>query len=82
MSDQMLTQVKVDGTTITAGTKIKKWRFDGESEKSISQVVITATRNMTADVTLEIGLDVEVWRGWGTTTVEKIFSGKIEHHSI
>lgn len=78
----LLSKVDINSVTIhddTAGTPnlLINWEYERTMERGISELVITATQTLPDTVSLVVGQTVEVWKGFTTSTDEKVFDGYI-----
>lgn len=77
------TKVNIDGITVkddSAGLDPKlifRWEFERTNESGIAELVIDAPRKIMNTVELSIGKAISVWKGFTTSTDEKIFEGFI-----
>ena len=72
---QMLTKVEINN--IDVSSYLKSYVAERESGKAIGNVKLMFSQSLDTLVTLDSFLTVEIWRGWTTSTDEKIFSGKV-----
>lgn len=72
----MLTKVEIDGIDITA--KVNRYEIERVYGEAIAGMEMICPRGVNDLMTLRTGLTIEVWRGWITSTDEKIFSGYVE----
>lgn len=79
----LLTQVQINSIVIKDdnGSPDPKllfnWEYERTNDNEISELIINVPKTITGTVTLGVGKTVEVWKGFTTSTDEKIFSGFI-----
>lgn len=74
----MLTKVQIDGIDVTS--KCVSYQYERTFGDLLSEINLRFVRGINDLVTLNNGLRIEVWRGWVTSTDEKIFDGYIEKY--
>lgn len=74
----MLTKIMVDSVDVTS--YCVNWTFEKTFGDLLSEISINFNRNIFNATTLAEGLTLEVWRGWTTSTDDKVFSGYIEKY--
>ena len=74
----MLTQILINSVDVT--TKVIDWEREGSKGDAIQQLEMKVIKSISDLLTITEGMNVEVWRGWSTTTDEKIFDGYIQKY--
>jgi hypothetical protein len=72
----MLTLVKING--IDVSSTLVNYEYERTFGDLIGEVNLKFIRTVNSLVTLTAGQTIDIWRGWVTSTDEKIFSGYIE----
>lgn len=74
-------KMQIDSVTVLDSDSTQKliidFEFDDDTENEIGEVTINAPQTINSTVTVENGQSVEIWRGFTTSTDEKIFSGRV-----
>jgi hypothetical protein len=76
----MLTQVKINSVDVSS--YVLNYEIDNSLTDSITQAEMKLYRKVFDIVTINNGQTIEIWRGWSTSTDEKIFSGYIESYDL
>ena len=72
----MLTKVEINGVDVS--DYISSYKYQRETSNSIGSTKLVLGTAVESVLTLDNNQTVEIWRGWTTSTDEKIFSGNIE----
>ena len=77
----VLYKTQINSITVQDSDSTEKdiisFEIEDDSENEIGEVIISAPQGINDIVTLSNGQIVEIWRGFTTSTDEKIFSGRI-----
>lgn len=75
----LLTLVKINSVDVTSS--LVNYESEEAFGDAVSQVELNFVSNVLSTVTIQTGQTLEIWRGYTTSTDEKIFSGYIESYS-
>ena len=81
----MLSKVVIDGVTIhddTVGSPnhLVSWEYEKTGTNQISALTINVVTTIHNDVTLNVGKTIQIWKGFTTSTDEKVFDGFISEY--
>lgn len=71
------TTIKDDSLGVSDPKLIFSWAYERTAENGISELIIECPKSINDSVSLSVGQVVEIWKGYTTSTDEKIFSGYI-----
>jgi len=76
----MKSRCDIDGTTVSS--VMVSWEYPRFTQNQVSEIKMIFSLDVNNSVTLEVGQQLEVWRGWTNDDDEKIFNGYINKFEI
>jgi hypothetical protein len=75
----MLTRVKINSVDVTS--YLINYEKEDAYGDTIAEVELNLVRNVKNVLTIDMGMTLEIWRGWGSPDEEKIFNGYVESYN-